>query len=86
MKSKASHFQNACFTAVCVVVFVFVVGGSSGLQDVTSGRVDREGTPGEGHSANPHFLSAFAKLQKASTSFVISVRPHGTRWLPLDGF
>jgi len=36
------------------------------------------------------FLGAFAKLQKATVSFVISVRPfvcpHGTTGLQLDGF
>jgi hypothetical protein len=32
------------------------------------------------------FLGAFAKLQKATVSFVMSVRPHRTVWLPLDGF
>ena len=40
------------------------------------------------------FLDAFAKLRKATISFVISVcpivcpsvRPHGTTRLPLDGF
>ena len=53
---------------------MFVVGGISGLQDVTSRLVDREGPPGEGHSANPHFLSAFAELRKATISFVMSVR------------
>jgi len=29
---------------------------------------------------------AFAKLRKATISFVMSVRPHGTTRLPLDGF
>jgi len=41
-----------------------------------------------------HFLSAFAKLRKATISFVMSLRPsvclsvcpHGTTRLPLDGF
>ena len=36
------------------------------------------------------FLGAFAKLRKATISFVMcarpSVRPHATTWLPLDGF
>jgi len=36
------------------------------------------------------FLGAFAKLRKATISFVmtvrLSVRPHGTTQLPLDGF
>jgi hypothetical protein len=40
------------------------------------------------------FLGAFAKLRKATTSFVMTVRPcvhpsggpHGTTWLSLDGF
>jgi hypothetical protein len=31
-------------------------------------------------------LEAFAKLRKAIISFVMSVRPHGTPWLPPDGF
>ena len=31
-------------------------------------------------------LGAFAKLWEASISFVVSVRPHGTTRLPLDGF
>ena len=31
------------------------------------------------------FLGAFAKLRKVTISFVMSVRPRGTR-LPLDGF
>ena len=31
------------------------------------------------------FLGAFAKLRKATVS-VLSVRPHGTTLLPLDGF
>ena len=31
-------------------------------------------------------LGAFAKLRKATISFVMSVRPHGTTRLPLDGF
>jgi len=32
------------------------------------------------------FLGAFAKLRKATINFVMSVRPHGTTRLPLDGF
>jgi hypothetical protein len=32
------------------------------------------------------FLGAFSELWTASVSFVISVRPQGTTWLPLDGF
>ena len=67
-------------------MFVFFVWGSSGLRDVTSRSVDREGPPGERHSANPHYLNAFATLRKATISFVVSVRPHSTRRLPLDGF
>jgi hypothetical protein len=39
---------------------------------------------------NVQFLDAFAELQKATISFVISVamsvRPHGTTRLPLGGF
>ena len=31
-------------------------------------------------------LVYFAKLRKATISFVKSVCPHGTNWLPLDGF
>jgi hypothetical protein len=31
-------------------------------------------------------LGAFAELQKVTVSFVMSVCPHGTNWLPLDGF
>jgi len=33
-----------------------------------------------------HFLSAFAKFRKATVSFVMSVRQHGTTLLPLAGF
>jgi len=29
------------------------------------------------------FLGAFAKLLKATVSFVLSVRPHGTNQIPL---
>jgi len=32
------------------------------------------------------FLGAFTKLQKVTISFVMPVHPHGTTWLPLDGF
>jgi hypothetical protein len=32
------------------------------------------------------FLGAFTKLQKATVTFVVCVRPHGRNWLPLDGF
>ena len=32
------------------------------------------------------FLGAFAKLRKQTISFVMSVCPHGTTGLPLDGF
>jgi hypothetical protein len=32
------------------------------------------------------FTGALEKLRKANTSFVMSVRPHGTTRLPLDGF
>jgi hypothetical protein len=32
------------------------------------------------------FLGAFAKLGKATVSFVMSVHRHGSTWLPLDGF
>ena len=32
------------------------------------------------------FLSAFAKLRQATISFVMSVRPHETAQLSLDGF
>jgi hypothetical protein len=32
------------------------------------------------------FLGMFAKLVKATVSFVMSVCPHGTFRLPLDGF
>ena len=35
---------------------------------------------------NVEFLGAFAELRKESISFVLSVRPHGTTRLPLDGF
>ena len=31
-------------------------------------------------------LGALAKLRKATVGFVMSVRPHGTPRLPLDGF
>jgi len=33
-----------------------------------------------------HFGGAFAKLWKTTISFVMSVRPHGTTQLILDGF
>ena len=33
-----------------------------------------------------YFLGSFAKLRKATISFVMSVRPHGTTLLQLDGF
>jgi hypothetical protein len=32
------------------------------------------------------FLDAFAKVRKATISFVTSVRPNGTTWLPLVRF
>jgi hypothetical protein len=32
------------------------------------------------------FLGAFSKLRKASISFVMSVCPYGTTWLPMEGF
>ena len=32
------------------------------------------------------FLGAFAELRNATISFVMSVRPHGRAFLPLDGF
>jgi hypothetical protein len=32
------------------------------------------------------YVTPFAKLRKATLSFVMSGRPHGTVWLPLDGF
>jgi hypothetical protein len=31
-------------------------------------------------------VGAFTKLRKATISFVVSLRPHGTAPLPLDGF
>jgi hypothetical protein len=31
-------------------------------------------------------LVVFAKLRKATVSFVMSVCPHATTWLALDGF
>jgi hypothetical protein len=34
----------------------------------------------------PRFLSAFAKLRKATVSFVTFVCPHETARLALDGF
>jgi hypothetical protein len=34
---------------------------------------------------NPLFLGAFSPLQKATISFVMSVRPHGKNGLPQDG-
>ena len=33
-----------------------------------------------------YFLSAFTKLRRATISFIMSVRPHGTTRLPLDGY
>jgi hypothetical protein len=33
-----------------------------------------------------YFLGIFAKFLKAAVSFVMSVCPRGTTWLPLDGF
>jgi len=38
------------------------------------------------HSPRMHFVSTFAKLRKTTVSFVMSVCPHGTLGLPLDGF
>ena len=35
---------------------------------------------------NVEFLGMFANLRKAATSFVMSVRLHGTARPPLDGF
>jgi hypothetical protein len=35
---------------------------------------------------SPDFLGVFAKLQNAAVSFVMSVRPHVTSRLTLDGF
>jgi len=32
-----------------------------------------------------YVAGAFAKLRKVTISFVMSVRPHGTTQLPLDG-
>jgi len=32
------------------------------------------------------FLGAFAKLRIVTISFVMSVRPHGTTLLPMNGF
>jgi len=59
MKSKAFQFSK-CVFYTCVHCSVCICRwGISGLQDVTSRLVDREGPPGEGHSANPHFLSAY---------------------------
>jgi hypothetical protein len=73
MKSKASEFSKCVFYS-CVHCNVCICRlGKFGLQDVTSHSVDREGPPGEGYSANPHFLSAFAKLRIATVNFVISV-------------
>jgi hypothetical protein len=37
------------------------------------------------HGLMDQFLDTFAKLRKATVSFMF-VRPHGTTWLPLDGF
>jgi hypothetical protein len=31
------------------------------------------------------FLGVFTKLRKATISFVVSVRPSGTIWLPVEG-
>jgi len=33
-----------------------------------------------------YFLVVVTKLQKATTSFVMSICLHGRTWLPLDGF
>ena len=38
------------------------------------------------HVSDEQFLGAFAKLRKATTSLAMSVSPHGTTRLPLDGF
>ena len=38
------------------------------------------------HVYTAAILGAFAKLRKATSSFVMSVRPHGTTRSPLDGF
>jgi hypothetical protein len=32
------------------------------------------------------FIGAFAQLQNATLASSLSVRPHGTTWLPLNGF
>jgi len=32
------------------------------------------------------FIRAFAKFRKVTDSLVMSVRPHGTTWPPLEGF
>jgi len=32
------------------------------------------------------FLNAFAKLWRATITFILSVWPHGTTWLQIDGF
>ena len=37
-------------------------------------------------AGRPSFLGDFAKLRKVTLSFVMSVRPHGTTRLSLDGF
>jgi hypothetical protein len=38
-----------------------------------------------GHTSQNRNLGMFAKLQKATLSFIISIRSHGTTQLPLDG-
>jgi hypothetical protein len=39
-----------------------------------------------GNLKEPESLGAFSKLRKATISFVVSVRPHGTTRLLLGGF
>jgi len=50
------------------------------LVDYTRSRTDRQ------RFHMKEFLGAFAELRKATVSFVMSVCPHGTTRLPLDGF
>ena len=58
-------------------------------------RIDRYKRPKctevSNHDHNIFFVSenfrrVFSKLRKATTSFVMSLRPHGTTLLPLSGF
>jgi len=56
---------------------------SSDSREVPCARTDRQ--TDRHNKANNRFLVAIAKYRKATISFVMSVCPHGTPGLPLDG-